>query len=139
MGNNSNAGKPNGKSFKEKLERTIEDFRPEEKMDDLKSFAKTHNKDAIAYAVLIAGLIISLFSGVWGGLLVGIVTGIYFSQEISYVIKNHETIVEKLGVFRSFVLGGAMLGVFIAYPMFYIGMAIVWAIKFIVATKEEKP
>jgi|GEM_PF-1102218 len=127
------------KPIKDKIEEQISSLHAEEKLDQLYSFTKTHTRDAIAYVILIAGIIISLFNGVWGGTLIGIIAGIYFSSEIVYSLKNFRFFIDKEGVFKTFILGGVFFGLFLARPMLFIGIAAALGIKTLLLGEEKNP
>jgi len=122
-------------SLKKKLEEQISHLHAEEKMEELYSFTRTHTLDTVAYAVLIAGIIISIFSHFWGGILIGVVAGLYFTGEVMFAIKHFSHYVEKYGVFKTFVLGGVLFGLFIARPMLFVALAATIGIKLVITAQ----
>lgn len=123
------------KNFKDKLSETLDSLKKNEKIDGLYQYASANTRDTIAYIILILGLILVFFYSFWGGLLVGLVAGIYFSDEINYIIKNVNQIIEQQGMVRSLVLGGTLLALFILAPSVFVGIAIAVALKMLIIPK----
>jgi hypothetical protein len=114
------------------------DFNLNEKIDDAYGFVKTHPLDSIAYALLIIGLITFFFKPYLGLALVGIVVGIYFSTEILDFFKSFNDFLRHQGTFRVFVLGGALLVLLLAVPMFFVGAALAVALKALITNETAQ-
>lgn len=129
----SNQQQPNKpqdpKNIKDKLSETLDNLKKNEKIDGLFQYVNSNTKDTIAYIVLILGIILVFFYSFWGGLLVGLVAGMYFSEEINYLVKHINEIIEHQGMVRSLILGGTLLALFILAPSVFVGAAIAVAIK----------
>ena len=82
----------------------------------------THNKwDALAYIVLLCGLLFSIFERFQGGLIVGCVLGLYFSSATrEWLIQFKEFLADE-GIFRGFVLIAGLIALFMASPGLVIG------------------
>lgn len=116
-------------SLKSKINKTIDNLKKNEKIEDIYRYAKRNTGDTVAYIAMILGLLILFFEPFYGGIIVGFVTGLYFSKEIMIPIRNIEGFIEKLGMVRSLILGGLLLGLFIKAPTIFLGCAIAVAIK----------
>ena len=128
------------KSLKDKMQRSMEDFKTGDKLDSLYAFARENTRDTVAYIILFAGILISLFNSFLGGFLIGLITGFYFTTEILAFYDNFHEFLEKYGVFKTFILGGAALGLFIALPSFFLGIAVAIGIGMLVGErKTEEP
>lgn len=121
-------------SLKNKFNKTIDNLKKNEKIEDLYRYAKRNTGDTVAYIAMILGLLILFFEPFYGGIIVGFVFGLYFSREIMIPIKNVEGFIEKLGMVRSLILGGLILGLFIKAPTIFLGCAIAVAIKQLAGT-----
>jgi hypothetical protein len=86
---------------------------PESHKQGFMEFIMTHKWDAAAYFLLFIGLISSIFYQITGGFLVGIILGIYFSNEIQKRFTAFKEYLDKEGVFRGFILIGALIALFI--------------------------
>src|SRR5437868_7544596 len=84
--------------IKDKLSETLSNITKNEKIEGLYSYAKSNTMDTVAYVFLIVGLVLLFFQPIYGGALIGIVTGIYFSDEITMLIRHLKDVVEKQGI-----------------------------------------
>lgn len=121
----------------DKLSEKLSSINAEEKLDNLYEYSRTHVGDTISYVVLFVGIILALFQVPYGVGLVGVIFGIYFSSEITDFVKGASNFVEEQGVFRSFILGGVGIGLFIGSPLFFIGTAAAVGIKTLVLGLEK--
>lgn len=110
------------KSVKDQLQKKLQDFDAKEKVDQVRHFAETNTLDAAAYVVLLIGLIMALIWPHWGMAIIGVVTGFYFAEPVFDLMKRVPHLLEELGVFRCFVLGGASVALFFCSPTFFIGL-----------------
>ncbi len=104
------------------------------------NYIKENTKDSIAYVVMVIGILLMLFDPYvpYGSLAVGIIFSMYFVNELSFVLMNIKDFVEEYGLVKSLVLGGTLLALFIKVPFFFIGVAVVLAIKLFVWPDEKK-
>lgn len=112
-----------------------------EKEDQPETFYKyvsSNMRDTLAYVILIVGIVLLFFEPLYGGLLVGIVAGLYFSNEILWLIKSLNELIEEQGMVRSLVLGGLIISFFISAPAIFVGAAIAMAAKKIIFPETEK-
>lgn len=126
-------------SVKDKFTESLENLKSNEKIEELYKYAKSNTGDTIAYVAMILGILILFFEPFYGGLLIGFIAGLYFSEEIARPLRKLEESIEELGMVRSLVLGGFLLGLFIEAPMIFIGLAIAVGLKqLITPNKHEK-
>ncbi len=119
-------------SFKERLTKKFDNLKNNENVDGVFNFAKSNTKDTLAYILLIIGIILMFFEPQWGGLLIGLITGLYFSDEIIYIVKNFNGLIEEQGLVRILVLAALFVTVFILLPFLFLGMLVgVLAMKII--------
>lgn len=107
---------------------------PEKKIEEdhgLFDFAKTNTKDAIAYIILILGVILLFFERFSGELLIGVVFGLYYSAEIQSLFRNFNEFIEEQGVVRGIVLGVTAIALFISAPGIFIGAILAVIIKYL--------
>jgi len=118
-------------SLKDKFSDTFENIKKHEKIEDLYRFAQSNTGDTIAYVAMVLGILILFFNPLYGGLLIGVVFGLYFSKEIAIPVRNLEEFIEEMGMVKSLILGGLLLGLFIeAFPSWImIGAAVTVGIK----------
>jgi hypothetical protein len=109
---------------------------PEPKKEGFFDFFKSNTKDAIAYLLLIVGLVLLFFQPFFGGILIGLVAGLYYGQEIDYLLKNGNDFIETQGMVRSIVLGITFLALFISSPGIFIGAALSLALKHLFNNQE---
>ncbi len=95
------------------------------------NFARTNTKDAIAYIILIIGIILLFFERFSGELLIGVIFGLYFSTEIQGLFRNFNEFIEELGAVRGVVLGVTILALFISAPGVFIGAVLAVIIKYL--------
>lgn len=122
-------GSENKPGIQEKLNETIESIKKNEKFEEVYKFAKSNTRDTIAYILLALALIMMLTIPFWGGLLIGLVGGIYFCEELVVWVRDINGFIERQGLSRSIVMGGVMLGFFLASPAIFIGAAVAIGIK----------
>lgn len=103
----------------------------DEKFSGLFDFAKTNTKDAIAYIIMIIGIILLFFERFSGELLIGIIFGLYYSAEIQGLFRNFNEFIEEQGIVRGIVLGVATLALFISAPGIFIGAILAVIIKYL--------
>lgn len=121
--------KKEDKSLTETVKEKIKGFDMNENMENVVTFATSNTRDAIAYLILLAGLVISLFNPMVGETLVGIIVGIYFSGAIRHFFSAFSQFVDKWGVFKLFVAGGGFIILLLAAPMFFVGIAVTIGVK----------
>lgn len=116
-----------------KVEKTEEQpTAPEkEKTPGLFDFARTNTKDAIAYIILIIGIILLFFERFSGELLIGVIFGLYYSREIQSLFRNFNEFIEEQGIVRGIVLGVTALALFISAPGIFIGAILAVIIKYL--------
>lgn len=103
----------------------------EEKTRGLFEYAKTNTKDAIAYIILIIGVILLFFERFSGELLIGIIFGLYYSAEIQSLFRNFNEFIDELGIVRGIVLGATAIALFISAPGIFIGAILAVIIKYL--------
>lgn len=103
----------------------------EEKFHGLFDFAKTNTKDAIAYVILIVGIILLFFERFSGELLIGVIFGLYYSIEIQSLFRNFNEFIESQGIVRGIVLGVTAIALFISAPGIFIGAILAVIIKYL--------
>ncbi len=116
-------------SVKDKFSESLENLKKNEKIEELYKYAKSNTGDTIAYVAMILGILILFFEPFYGGLLIGFIAGLYFSDEIAKPLRSIEESIEELGMVRSLVFGGLLLGLFIEVPMIFIGLALAVGLK----------
>jgi hypothetical protein len=121
---------------KEKLEPESKKVEVNEKFPGLFDFAKTNTKDAIAYIILILGIILLFFERFAGELLIGVVFGLYYSHEIQSLFRNFNEFIEEQGVVRGIVLGVATIALFISAPGIFIGAVLAVIIKYLFSPEK---
>lgn len=109
----------------------------EEKFHGLFSFARTNTKDAIAYIILIIGIILLFFERFSGELLIGVIFGLYYSPEIQSLFRNFNEFIEEQGIVRGIVLGVTALALFISAPGIFIGAVLAVIIKYLFNTDKS--
>src|SRR3989338_8342495 len=97
-------------SRKDKFSESLENLKKNEKIEELYKYAKSNTGDTIAYVAMILGILILFFEPLYGGLLVGFIAGLYFSDEIAKPLRSIEESIEELGMVRSLIFGGLLLG-----------------------------
>lgn len=103
----------------------------EERFHGLFDFAKTNTRDAIAYIMLIVGIILLFFERFSGELLIGIIFGLYYSMEIQSLFRNFNEFIEEQGIVRGIVLGVTAIALFISAPGIFIGAILAVIIKYL--------
>lgn len=121
------------KITKDKFTESLENLKKNEKIEELYKYAKSNTGDTIAYVAMILGILILFFEPFYGGLLIGFIAGLYFSDEIARPLRSIEESIEELGMVRSLIFGGLLLGLFIEAPMIFIGLAIAVGLKQLIA------
>jgi hypothetical protein len=124
-----NRPKKEDQSWIDRLKDTFESWRANAQFGKVYDYAKSNNRDTIAYILLVVGLFLLFFEPWFGGILIGIIFGLYFSQEITDVIVNHVEIIDKLGIARSMVLAFVLLVFLISAPFVFIGAALAVCLK----------
>ncbi|MFQ5730229.1 MAG: hypothetical protein ACE5GN_07700 [Waddliaceae bacterium] len=112
-----------------KLSETFETLKENKNVESLVSYVQTHIQDTVAYVLMILGIVWMFFQSFYGGILVGLVGCFYFSKEIHEFIKSFNELVEKEGLAKSIILGGAGLALFVSAPGIFIGAAIMLGLK----------
>lgn len=130
------AGETKGKktesseSITDKIKDSIDTFRKSDTVEQIYHSATSNTRDAVAYVLLIAGLILMLFDPYWyGRILIGIVFGLYFGEELVNTFRNFQGFIEKHGMVRSIIVAGTALALFLAVPSIFIGAAIAVGIR----------
>lgn len=111
-------------------------WKSSEKFEEAYQFAQHNIWDTVALVVLVIGIIFSLGKLFVGGLLIGIVAGIYFADAVVEGVKNLRVFVKEEGILRSLILGGLILGLFIATPGIFIGAVAAIGIKQLIKSSE---
>lgn len=111
-------------SFKEKLTDKLDKLKHDERVESLFSYAKSNTKDTIAYILLIVGIILLFFEAQYGGFIIGLIGGLYFSDEIIYIAKHFNDLIEEQGLVRVLVLAAVIVAFFISAPFIFFGAAI---------------
>ena len=95
--------------------------------EQVMAFSKSHKLDAAAFVVMVFGFLatVTMINPTIGASIVGIITGFYFGGEILSYLKNLNTHIEREGIFKSLILGVAVLSLFVTLPYFFIGAAAV--------------
>ena len=106
--------------------------------DDLVGLVKANAKDTIAYVLLVVGIILTLFQSFWGGFIVGLVLGYFYKDEIVQKVVNYQDIIQKEGLLKSIVLGGAFLTLLIGSFSLFVGAAIIAGLYFLIG-KDSQP
>ena len=108
------------------------------KIDDMFQFAQNNIWDTVALVVLAIGILLMLVKMFFlGGLIIGVIGGIYFSDAIVTMVKNIRAIIEEEGIVRSLILGGLILGFFIASPGIFIGAVAAIGVKQLISSTEK--
>lgn len=132
MANPSSQKKPEEQGkVKDKFSETISNITKNDKIEGLYSYAKSNTMDTVAYVFLIVGIVLMFFASyaLYGGALIGIVTGVYFSDEITQLLRNINEFVEKQGIVRSLIIGGLTLALFISAPTIFLFAAVTVGLK----------
>lgn len=107
-----------------------------ERLEDIYQLASSNMKDTIAYIAMIVGILMLFFEPFYGGAIIGAIAGLYFTHEIVTPLKSLESFIEKQGMVRSLILGGALLGIFIEAPAIIIGAAVAVGLKQIIVNDK---
>ena len=107
-----------------------------ERLEDIYQLASSNMKDTIAYIAMIVGILMLFFEPFYGGAITGAIAGLYFTHEIVTPLKSLESFIEKQGMVRSLILGGALLGIFIEAPAIIIGAAVAVGLKQIIVNDK---
>ncbi len=110
-------------SFKEKLTDKLDKLKHDERVEGLFSYAKSNTKDTVAYILLIVGIILLFFEPHYGGFIIGLIAGLYFSDEIIYIAKHFNDLIEEQGLVRVLVLAALLVAFFISAPYIFLGTA----------------
>src|ERR1700733_6065824 len=117
--------KDDHKPITHKLKDSLEKFKKNEKVEEIYNYATNNIRDTIAYVLMATGLILMFFEPPWyGSTLVGVIFGLYFGPDIYSFIKNNQKFMDSQGTVRTLILGGLILGFFIAAPFIFIGAAV---------------
>lgn len=117
-------------------EKTQTTEKKNDKFSGLFDFAKTNTKDAIAYIILIIGIILLFFERFAGEVLIGVVFGLYYATEIQNLFKHFNEFIEEQGVVRGIVLGVTMIALFISAPGIFIGAILAVIIKYLFSPEK---
>lgn len=131
---------PNKKdeSFKDKLKHTADNFKKNEKIEEVVNYASSNTRDVVAYALLVAGLLLMLTeSARYGATLIGIIFGLYFSEEIVAFLKNFRELTGRIGMVHSLILAATLLALFIAAPFLFIGALVALAVREFITTDKK--
>lgn len=109
----------------------VEEKEKNENKMHLFSYAKTNTRDALAYIILIMGVILLFFERFSGELLIGVIFGLYYSLEIQSLFRNFNEFIEEQGVVRGIVLGVVTIALFISAPGIFIGAVLAVIIKYL--------
>lgn len=112
----------NDESFKERLTKKFDNLKNDNRLDGAFSFAKSNTKDTLAYIFLIIGIILIFFETQLGGLILGVITGLYYSDEIIYIVKHFNELLEEQGFVRVLILAALFVAFFILLPFLFLGM-----------------
>lgn len=118
-----------------KVDKSVEKLDAPEKKDEkvhgLFDFATTNTKDAIAYIIMILGIILLFFERFSGELLIGVIFGLYYSTEIQSLFRNFNEFIEEQGIVRGIILGVTIIALFISAPGIFIGAILAVIIKYL--------
>ena len=116
---------------KNSLADKLDALRKNEKIEGIYNYATNNTRDTIAYILMIIGIVL-LFSYLFvGGFIVGLIFGLYFSNELTHLLRSLNDLIEFHGMVRSLIFGGLLLALFIlAWPI-YIGAAVALGAKHI--------
>ncbi|MGA8165503.1 MAG: hypothetical protein WB791_10890 [Waddliaceae bacterium] len=122
---------------KEKLAKKLDSLKENENLRGVVSYAQEHTADAIAYLLMIVGIIWMLFQNFYGGVLVGLVAGYYFHREVLQIVKSLEQFVEQQGLARSLILGATLFALFLMAPGIFVGAAIMIGLMLVIKRSSE--
>ncbi len=111
---------------------SLKNLSENETVQKVVDFAKTNQRDTIAYVIMVVGIIASFFKPWLGGALIGLIIGLYFADEIVSFISNFRSFVETKGLVKSLVLAGAVIALFIIAPTIFLAAAILISLKLII-------
>jgi hypothetical protein len=117
----------------------LESKKEPEKKDNFESllgYAQSNPRDVVAYVLMILGIVLLFFQPIYGEFLIGLVFGMYFAKEIIHAINNYESFINENNLGRSIILCGALIALLIIAPAFFIGAAIVIALRLFVVTDK---
>lgn len=109
-----------------------------EGFESLYNYTKSNVRDLVTYVLLILGIILLFFQPFYGQLLIGMIAAVYFSTEITWLIRNAELYIERHGLVRSIVVGVTLLAFFISAPFIFIGAAIIVLLKFLILSEHKE-
>ena len=139
MTNPAQDPKKRDEGLKDKLKHTVDNFKKNEKVEDVVNYASSNTRDVIAYALLVAGLILMLTESFrYGATLIGVIFGLYFSDQIIAFLKNFRNLTGSIGMVHSLILAATLLALFIAVPFIFIGIAVALAVREFI-TNDKKP
>ena len=114
---------------KHPLSETIESLKQNQKVESILSYAKSNSQEAIAYALMLVGIVWMFFNAFYGGILVGLIAAFFYSKEIILFIKNIEDFYHEEGIAKSVIGGGCLLALFFAAPGIFLGAGVMIGIK----------
>ncbi|MBA3603380.1 MAG: hypothetical protein H0W50_07020 [Parachlamydiaceae bacterium] len=102
--------------------------------DELTEYIKNNPKDVIAYILMIISLIMILFGSYfeyarYANLIIGLIFGLYFSEELAFLVTNIREFIEEYNLVKALVCGGTILALCLQVPLFFLGVAIITAIR----------
>lgn len=115
----------------EEVHEDLHEKKVDREFGGLFNFAKTNTRDAIAFIILIIGIILLFFERFAGELLIGVIFGLYYSIEIESLFRNFNEFIEEQGAARGVVLGITALALFISAPGIFIGTILAVIIKYL--------
>jgi hypothetical protein len=129
--------RPPTPKFNEKFQESYDRFKKNEKVESFFSFTRSNVGATISYVVLFIGILWTIFWPFSGGIIVGVVAGIYFGDVILAWMLAAREHVENEALIHNLILGGVILGLFVAAPGIVIGAAIVILVKYLSANKPS--
>lgn len=129
---------PRQEESKEKNTSSLNDSKTQDKFDELYSLTQSNKLDTVVLIILLIGILVSVYNLLYGGLLIGIVFGYYFADDLMTHAKNIRNYIENEGNIKALVIGGLVIGLFIATPAIFIGALAAIAVKLLVKALRKQ-
>lgn len=133
----SNPEQPNPQAPKKNpLSEKLEALRKNEKIEGIYNYASNNTRDTVAYILMIIGIVLLFTHLFYGGFIVGLIFGLYFTDEITALLRSLNDLIEQHGMVRSLIFGGLLLAILIlAWPI-YLGTAVAIGVKHILYSEN---
>lgn len=116
---------------KNPLSEKLEALRKNEKIEGIYNYASNNTRDTVAYILMIIGIVLLFTHLFYGGFVVGLIFGLYFTEEITALLRALNDLIELHGMVRSLIFGGLLLALLVlAWPI-YLGVAVAIGVKHI--------